>query len=465
MARDPWRGPFSLYYWGQDRFGAWPYLAMGAWTKLTGWSWTPERLSAVQAVFALAGALAFALLRSRRAAWIASTACIASMLLHPAVRAHLFSSSQPYAWQWPLLILAWAFIRCVLAPGSRAMALGAALSCSALAVWMSPLSALYLLLITGGELLRRMVLSGNRLRALRRARWGRALALIASAVLLELALRWIHHRSTLAESGVVYRTLIRGDRGHLVENARALFAVWVDGAWWPLAALALLAPLGWLLAARRRRSPAAALESWGLASTALATALVGFLLCVVLSHVRLNGYAERYLCTTHLLFDISGALTLHALALQAVPSRRWRWAATASLVAVFAGWIAARLPSAERNPRYDRMRALAQAVTARGSPRIVLGDYWSIYVLAAQASPGTLLPLSAEVERDTRTPFHRHAIPQAREVLVSHGQTQFLSTDGAPVQQFEQYGRRFHLEMARAWQVEEVTVSVYRVEP
>jgi hypothetical protein len=48
---------FSLYYWGQDRFGAWPFLLGSAWSAITGFEWNPERLSLVTIAWASIGVL------------------------------------------------------------------------------------------------------------------------------------------------------------------------------------------------------------------------------------------------------------------------------------------------------------------------------------------------------------------------------------------------------------------------
>src|SRR5215211_300598 len=53
QANDPVFDVFRLYYYGQDRIGAWPWLLAQGLRALTGFAWTPDRMFAWQAACAL----------------------------------------------------------------------------------------------------------------------------------------------------------------------------------------------------------------------------------------------------------------------------------------------------------------------------------------------------------------------------------------------------------------------------
>ncbi|HZA49725.1 MAG TPA: hypothetical protein VE549_03230, partial [Myxococcaceae bacterium] len=81
MSNDGRRGWFDLYYWGQDRFGGWPWK-LASWLRWPfGFGWTPERLSLAKIAFTLLGGLIFPW-RLGRAGWPAAVAWVlASTLL------------------------------------------------------------------------------------------------------------------------------------------------------------------------------------------------------------------------------------------------------------------------------------------------------------------------------------------------------------------------------------------------
>src|SRR5262252_5908360 len=99
MANEPRMTPFSLFFYGQDRFGAWPFLIARALGWLGHFSWSPELLSAYLTLFMFAAA-------------------------------------------WPL----WALGRLSSDRRSRAWFVAASIS-SVLAVWISPLSGIILFVI------------------------------------------------------------------------------------------------------------------------------------------------------------------------------------------------------------------------------------------------------------------------------------------------------------------------------
>ena len=46
--------PVDWLFWGQDRFGSWPFLTMRAIRGLSGWAWTPHAHHVVRTLFLVA---------------------------------------------------------------------------------------------------------------------------------------------------------------------------------------------------------------------------------------------------------------------------------------------------------------------------------------------------------------------------------------------------------------------------
>src|SRR5207248_2533345 len=109
MARHPQPGLFGLYYWGQDRFGAWPFTLAHGLSGLLRRTPSLEGLYLLMEVLLALAIAAFVLAQPRARGFIAS-ALVLALVLSPRLRGGLFNSSQPYAWQWAALLPAWAAI-------------------------------------------------------------------------------------------------------------------------------------------------------------------------------------------------------------------------------------------------------------------------------------------------------------------------------------------------------------------
>ena len=466
MARGPLHGLFSAYYWGQDRFGAWPYLLASGWSALTGWVWSPERLAAVQTAWLFLGALALGSMKP--VGWIAASAFVSALVLHPAVRRTVLSTSQPYAWQLTALILSWWLVRQLLC-GKRAVRWAVAVCglAMAFAIWSSPISTVFLVGIIAIEICRsRQVSSSMETTSQLTPRAAVAVALLMGSVGAEALLRWAYHRAAWSSFGNSYETVWRGDRGHFQENAQKLLWIAFDGSWWvPLLAMAGVAILG-VLAARKRRSeqPAEmelARESFFLAAGVCFMAFTNFFICVGARHVRLNDYNDRYLCLTHVFLDMTMYLSAAGVALWLLRRRssaRWLPAALALLTLAVTFFC---LPAPARNPQYDQLRVFAAAV-AKPGPSVLLGEYWSLYPLAALSPPDALIPVSPDDEAGPRTPFNVPFLTQAKEVRVLHGGSRFLDSAGRPIQRLSQYGVSLEFVGPASSQEPNELVSLYR---
>ncbi|OJH37010.1 hypothetical protein [Cystobacter ferrugineus] len=457
QSNDPVFDGFRLYYYGQDRLGAWPWLLAQAWRALTSFDWTPHRLFLWHATWACGAWFALRGLH-RQVGWVLAACFAALVLLSPLCHAHLFDLGQPYGWQLTALFLAWwaltRFVEALArpAPGRVSWAwAGLATLLSAMACWTSPISGPLLLVCLGVQ--------GSRVSALSppgRARWRPWLSVLPLVVgiVFEGRARALFHRFARKQFGEAYRTNLRLDFEHLPENVRGLFATFFAEALAPLVVfgwiLGLIA-LGFLLHHLRRRTLGAHSAPVELAALTLAlagAALGNMLLCLVVQHVRENGYSIRYLVPTFVLGVLaaaSGALFL----LGQVPVLRARMGV---LCAVFAGSLVAGghllvKPRLE-NPHLATAQAVTDTLVARAAGTVLIGGYWDSYVLGA-LDPARRLP-TVVLEGDTlRTPFWVSRVREAEEVLVSLGQSPRPETVPEPPPWLFQYGAPLQLAESR----------------
>ena len=101
---------YSLYYYGADRWGAWPFLLTRWIGERTGYHWTDDTLFRVQALWVFLGALVFATL-NRDGRILTGLGYLVVLCVHRDARYLLFELSQVYAWQCTGVLLGWACLR------------------------------------------------------------------------------------------------------------------------------------------------------------------------------------------------------------------------------------------------------------------------------------------------------------------------------------------------------------------
>ncbi|HLL03989.1 MAG TPA: hypothetical protein VK539_25615 [Myxococcaceae bacterium] len=401
MARAPVVDLFHAYYWGQDRFGAWPFLAARA---LGGTAWTAEGLQGLLLGFVWAAVLALAW-RVRRGGLSGGVLALLLLVLalHPGVRPYVLELSQPYGWQFATLVGAWAGLRALAGArtGLAALVWGTvAWVPSALAVWVSASSTPVLAALTVLEAVRARA-RGEGPTGLRRV----ALALpLVLAMLFERQLRRLYHRFSEHHFHSEFRTQVSLDWGHLLDNAWQLIGRMLEGPVPLLAVLALLiAGLG-VVAWRARAAVARVPESLWVAAGCGLAALAQLPVLVAVMHVRLNGYDPRYLGLAHLLAALGlGLLVLAAVERWCPPAvRRWgEYAVVAGLLGVAVLRPAPAAPEAG----FVQARSAANALAAVAPGSLLVGGYWDVYTLASLQPPeATARPVPQEGDYQ-RTPF------------------------------------------------------------
>jgi hypothetical protein len=436
MANAPRWGIFEAYFWGQDRFGAWPFFLAHALSVPLHRPVTPEFVHALATLFILAGALPAALLA--RPYFGLALLAYAVAILAPEAQGALFEVAQPYPWYLPLLLWAWWCIRRSWSarggwPLLRSLVLAALVSC--LASWTSSLSGPLLLGLTGLEGLKAQATAHQPWR-----RWCVQFLPCLLAIAAEAMLRGAYHRYGRATYQRAFRTGLTLDWGHLKSNAKM---VWL-GLERPtvLAALFVLTACIslWVLEAKRARFRWSPLRCTVVGAFLLALLPLPVLVCV--RHVRLNFFAARYFAPTYVFLLFGSLLAVASF----WPERRSGWTGRGALLFATVGLSLLALvviPRAGTNPSYARLQRTARALAERAPGAPLLDGYWGTYVFAGLAPPGGLVPLPRTGDLN-RTPANAAALATTPLVVVGH-QDLLSGPEGSEPPRLFQYGTPLQL--------------------
>ncbi|WP_224370971.1 hypothetical protein [Hyalangium versicolor] len=426
QSNDPVFDAYRLYYYGQDRIGAWPWLLAQGLRALTGFDWTPYRMFVWQALWACVACLVLPRLH-RQVGWVLSASYAALILVSPLFEVQLFALSQPFGWQLTALFLAWwaqtRLIEALAAPDMRRAVWGwggAALVFASMACWTSPTSGPLLFV---GFLVQGCLVAALSPPGAARWRWLVAVVPAGAGMGFEAWMRHLFHRFSKQEFGSAYRTSVGVDTGYLLANMRG---VWDSFSAEPLAPVVLfgmavgLVSVSFLLWHLVRRTLAARAELAGLAALTAAffgAALGNACITVLVRHVRFNGYSIRYLMPTMalgVLAAASGAFFLLGL----VPALRPRLKLLGAVASgVLVAWGHLALVPRIHAPALERAQVAADALVARTGGTVLIGSYWDVYQVAALDPEHRLWALTFDGDYQ-RTPFWRPKVREAREVLA-----------------------------------------------
>jgi hypothetical protein len=463
MSNQAGGGPYHWLFWGQDRFGAWPFLLARLLAALFAAHWTPHALHVAEVIF-LGSALVAWLGLVPRGRALSVAAFLLLPVLSPVLRRTLVDLGHVDVWQVGALLWTWWALRRAAGPPPLRPALWAACLGGALATWSSLVSA-PLLLVLG-------LLESARARSSTR----RYAALCLPAVVgvcVEAMVRRAWHAAVLARHWRDIRTPASFDSGHIGENVTRLAANAVAAAAWPwfIGVLVVGVLAVTMLSGRGRLELDAGLGlvAWTVVASAISTWLCLAVL-VATRHVRESGWAPRYFGVP-LVFAILGVAAALGVAFEILLSTRWPRAAgpvlaVAGLVAVVLG-----LPRPAADPRAQRLQAVAEALAKSHPGAALLDGYWRTYALAAFVPPGFLVPIPADGEWNRR-PDWVALLQPGRPVLVGTTGLLSLSAEAAPPLERVQYGVRLALVQpniailpAQPDEAPEDRLSLYRVLP
>ncbi|HEY0016064.1 MAG TPA: hypothetical protein VGC13_07080 [Longimicrobium sp.] len=458
---------FDVYYWGQDRLGAWHVLLMRGIGQLRGHPFDYAALHLVGTAWVLAAAVVMVRLAGAWG-WAAGGLMAAVLVGSRDSRFWLFDAAHPYAWQITALMLAWWGLRRLAerpaSAGRGRWILRAATAFAAfLAHWMSPLSGPLLMIVAGIEAVRGRVLDAAPGRSLLR-RLGEGGMAVAAAMVGERVLRAAFDQYSYARYGEYFRTGLVLDRGHLADNARRVAKTLAESDSMPLLLVATagaFAAVAVLWRARGGREPGWRVEGAALVLACWALAAAQLPVFVLVRHVRVNHFAERYFSLVFVFGALAGLLTLAGLAASLPPlaPRRRQVLAVAGAAGLVVG--ALRVPAAQP-PRPNATVRMAARLEVRAPGAPLLGGYWNTYVLAALQQPETMLhPVPCE-GRMVRTPWWAEELPRHRWVVVAHtNECLDAGPPESPAPWLYQHGALLRLARARWEGGGGVTVSLY----
>ncbi|HEX8246024.1 MAG TPA: hypothetical protein VF541_21090, partial [Longimicrobium sp.] len=438
---------FDIYYWGQDRLGAWHLLLLRAVGQLTGHpiGWAQFHLCATVWVL---GAVAVLACFAGLWRWAAAGMLAAVLVGNPDSRIVMFDAAHPYAWQLTALLLAWWGLRRLAengdAPAPGRGRLRAATAFAAfLAHWSSPLSGPLLLFVSGVEALRARALDAASARSVMR-RWREGALVVGVAMAGELVLRLAYYSPWLRQQPY-YATRTGLDWDGLGANALKVLGMLRASASLPLliaGTMGAFAAAVLLWRARRGGRPQG--EHWRLDGAALVlgcwvVAAAELPVLALLSHVRINLFHPRYFALVYLFGSLAGLLTLVGVAaILPLLSRRQRAVlALAGAAGVAAGVL--RMP--EPRHRRDVPAELAGRLErlAPGAP--LVGGFWGTYVFSGLQHPQTMLK---PVPCEGQTVYARWWIEalrrQPRAVVAQMDVCEGFGAPGKPEQWIHQYG-------------------------
>ncbi|WP_224368176.1 hypothetical protein [Hyalangium versicolor] len=477
MCNAPGWSFFDYYYYGQDRFGSWPFLAARVVNHLFGFTWTYLHLHAWLTAWLLGGAFVMGAL-SRGFRVLGAGLYTAVLLADTPLRAVLFELAQVYPWQMTMLLLSWWSLRrdneqVVEHEGRpiprRAVRLFRARSflLSFVSVWTSTVSGPLLLILACVEAVRARLLAPE-LFAGRRfwRRFGGAVLVILAAVVVERSIRFGYLDFARHRFGQRGTTLLSIDWEFLGQNARITVDNLMLPSFFPWLAAGMVgacvsAVFLWRTLRARSSREAVLLEGAVLVLATWLLAAAHVVLLTVINHVRLNDYATRYFAPLFLFGCFSGALAV-ALAVGLVPGlSRLRPHVLAGLGIIALAGGAWALPAPMPNPDFFELESTARRLEQRKPGAPLLGDYWSTYVTRSLQGEGALLPVPHEHEY-RRTVWWEREMKKHPEVVVAHRDFPASGTAEAPEPWIFQYGTLLRLVQPRWDTGAGRTFSLYR---
>ena len=472
---------FNVYYFGQDRWGAWPFLVAQLITHVTGFRWSPESVFFLHACWIFSGSLVLAALGKRDRVLIAGSYVFA-LCLHTETRFMLFRLSQPYAWQTTALLLAWLSLRRVFdgfVPGQalsisrRTARVFLVFFFSFLAVSSSTSSAPFLVTLLAVEVLRALWQPATDRRRTLIVPGLLGFAAVAGGTIAEQLQKAAFHRYAISHYGRDGATNIKVDWGYLAINFGKAWHNIIKLTWWPLYFLPALAGAAWLGAfvyarARQRSELEQRLRAVLADDAAIVViggylvALVNFAIVVLVIHVRLNDYDDRYLTPTSLFAPLCGLVSLSLFAKFLIRRpllvRRAELGFCAALMVV----LAIAFPARGSEKRYLEHKETALALARKAPDGLLMGTYWDTYFFSALAPEHALS--SVPFEGDTnRMPWTVGWLREAKSTVVAFGRGS--DRGRSPPVTLREYGVSLVLANPHFYEESEYVFARYRLVP
>lgn len=462
---------FDHYYYAAGRWGGWPMITARLINHSTGYRWTPKSFHAIRAVWLFIAILVLALLNPRNALFIVliglSLICLDSNL-----RRRLFDPGQVYAWQITALLLAWYCLRRLFGEdlenpsGKRLLSKRALWGVllfwfSFLSIWSSFASGPFLCFLVVLETAwSRLSIGKAPVRSWRTTRYVLGFALVGAAILLEILMRRNYHRHALKHYGNTFATSLFLDIGYLGKNLDTVLATLTVFSLWPLLPLMLIvviAVVGSLVYFRlkRRGDRLAKLREMVLEETAVlivgtfGIAAINFVLMVLVNHVRVNDYDNRFMTLTFLFGGVSGLLMLYLLIRALLTKAKIaRYSMPALMFGLFL-FLLVGFPRWREDEIYRVEQETAHSLANRVPHAFLIGGYWATYVFPPFLPTDRLIPLPREGEL-VRMPWTIKMLSGEKFVVLEYRQSNAAPytrnpAPYTPPEQLTQYGNTLRL--------------------
>ena len=441
MANSDYFSPFSLYYWGQDRFGAWPFLVLRLLPDVSDF-----QVFLAMFVYLHAGLLVFFWNRDP----FAFLSVLSLLHIWQGTSGFLFDIAQPYGWQLGSILIA---LTCLESTNRTARAAGGFLSGPALctglfsflAIWLSPSSILYSLAY---PILRLAPTDGLR-------------SLLSSAQISRLFRLWIPAIAAYVAHSLLRRSVVAYNKEAFYNKFETPLRWQLDlvtPAWkavlqslqtpeiilWALTlimltflAMALFLGLGkWARFARR----------YPMEVNLLAASLLFLLALLPLNWFYLNQFGIRYIALPRFLMVTGVLLLILRMASRLKPPFQLsiRYAGLA-LLAVTLLWTPGVLPTRKESAGYQERKRVAEFLEREYPGIPILGNYWETYVYAALQNRRNIpQPGTGQYQR---TPFLVPEFLEASTIIVNHrGYDRTVESDGNPLTYFRFRSQQYKLE-------------------
>ena len=148
-------------------------------------------------------------------------------------------------------------------------------------------------------------------------------------------------------------------------------------------------------------------------------AAINFVLIVMVNHVRLNLYDNRFVTVTFLFGSMSGLLTLYLLLSGVFSKTRISKYGIPALTLAGILFLLIKFPAPNPSGLYLVEQETAIALTKKVPHAALMGSYWSTYVFAALQPTDALVPLPMEGEF-VRMPWTIKLLREEKHVLVEY---------------------------------------------
>lgn len=385
MANSESLSPYHLYYFGQDRFGGLAFALQWMIAKTIQIPWAAHYMFVFSLLFLSLALYALAVILGELGSLFVLTLSL-GLLIHPLLRQYFFEINNPYALQMALCFFFWACLRRVLHSELGPSVLGylTLYLIAFAAIWTSPASVVFCVVIAFLELFRRLGSVKNP-----RQIFSRVTACVLATVVLgfvsELAVRSFYHHYVydhyayeLAHMSFSVKTPTSILWTRLVENFFKYLL-----AWWQafpgeilLHSLAMLyAVKMWLRADRDPKS------SWFTVLALYAVAWLGWVTISGVDWILRHNYNLRYATASVFILQGVSLLTItRAVHFYLLVKRGPRTAVliVCLLAAISSFWWPHRL--LERADRYYRLWQSAQQLSLGDGKSLVIGAYFDSYL-------------------------------------------------------------------------------------